>query len=223
MGRVRKSTRGVLPLNKMLHYEAALVNVLLLWLLTVPHEFAHAWVATRLGDDTPRLEGRVTLNPLAHVDWIGTVLLPAITSLISGGFLGWGKAVNTNPYKLRGGRYGLALVALAGPVSNIFFAVVLAIAAVLVAGTFPAGANIAARGVALSLYLALFNLLPVPPLDGSKLLLALPIPAVVYNEIARAGFLILIVVMTATPLGRWMSLASYLGAERIFSMIPFRF
>jgi Zn-dependent protease len=207
----------------MLHYEAALVNVLLLWLLTVPHEFAHAWVATRLGDDTPLLEGRVTLNPLAHVDWIGTVLLPAITSLISGGFLGWGKAVNTNPYKLRGGRYGLALVALAGPASNIVFAAVLAIAAVLVAGAFPAAANIAARGVALSLYLALFNLLPVPPLDGSKLLLALPIPAVVYNEIARAGFLILMVVMMATPLGRWMSLASYLGAERIFSMIPFRF
>jgi Zn-dependent protease len=215
--------RGVLPWNKMLHYEAALVNVLLLWLLTVPHEFAHAWVATRLGDDTPRLEGRVTLNPLAHVDWIGTVLLPAITSLISGGFLGWGKAVNTNPYKLRGGRYGLALVALAGPVSNIFFAAVLAMAAVLVAGAYPAVANIAARGVALSLYLALFNLLPVPPLDGSKLLLALPIPAVVYNEIARAGFLILMVVMMATPLGRWMSLASYVGAERIFSMIPFRF
>jgi Zn-dependent protease len=207
----------------MLHYEAAIVNVLLLWLLTVPHEFAHAWVATRLGDDTPRLEGRVTLNPLAHVDWIGTVLLPAITSLISGGFLGWGKAVNTNPYKLRGGRYGLALVALAGPMSNIVFAAVLAIAAVLVAGAFPAGANYAARGVALSLYLALFNLLPVPPLDGSKLLLALPIPAVVYNEIARAGFLILMVVMMATPLGRWMSLASYAGAERIFSMIPFRF
>jgi Zn-dependent protease len=207
----------------MLHFEAALVNVLLLWLLTVPHEFAHAWVATRLGDDTPRLEGRLTLNPLAHVDWIGTVLLPAVTSLIAGGFLGWGKPVNTNPYKLRGGRNGLALVALAGPASNIVFAVVLAVAAVLVAGASPATANFAARGVAFSLYLALFNLLPVPPLDGSKLLLALPLPAVVYNELARAGFLVLIVVMTATPLARWMSIASYTGAERIFSMIPFRF
>src|ERR1041384_2737556 len=103
----------------------ALLNVLLLWILTAPHEFAHAWVATRLGDDTPRLDGRVTLNPLAHVDWIGTVLLPAVTSLIGAGFLGWGKPVSTNPSKLRGGLNGMALVALAGPASNVGFAVVL--------------------------------------------------------------------------------------------------
>src|SRR6266536_3502375 len=69
----------------------ALLNVLLLWVLTAPHEFAHAWVATKLGDDTPRREGRLTLHPLAHVDWIGTALLPFITSLLGAGFLGWGK------------------------------------------------------------------------------------------------------------------------------------
>src|SRR5204862_2144298 len=94
----------------IMNYEAALIKVSLLWLLTTPHEFAHAWVATRLGDDTPLREGRVTLNPLAHVDWIGTVLLPAVTSLIGAGFLGWGKPVNTNPSKLRFGLNGLALV-----------------------------------------------------------------------------------------------------------------
>lgn len=65
---------------------AALINVILLWVLTAPHEFAHAWVATKLGDDTPRIEGRVTLHPLAHVDWIGTALLPFITSLLGAGF-----------------------------------------------------------------------------------------------------------------------------------------
>jgi hypothetical protein len=114
-----------------MNFEAAIVNVSLLWLLTAPHEFAHAWVATRLGDDTPTREGRVTLNPLAHVDWIGTALLPAITSLLGGGFLGWGKPVNTNPSRLRWGLNGLALVALAGPASNVIFAVILALAAVL--------------------------------------------------------------------------------------------
>ena len=213
----------MLPLNGMLHLDAALINVSLLWLLTVPHEFAHAWVATRLGDDTPRLDGRVTLNPLAHVDWLGTVLIPALTSLLGGGFLGWGRAVNTNPYKLRGGLNGLALVALAGPASNIVFSVVLALIAVFLARPFPAAADFAARGVTLSLYLALFNLLPVPPLDGSKLLLALRVPAFIYNELARAGLLVLLVAMTATPLGRWMSQISYLGTESIFSLIPFRF
>jgi Zn-dependent protease len=203
----------------MLNFEIAFTNVALLWLLTVPHEFAHAWTATRLGDDTPQRDGRVTLNPLAHVDWLGTVLLPAITSLFGGGFLGWGRAVNTNPYKLRGGLNGLALVALAGPASNVVFSVVLALAAVLLATSLPAAAAFAARGVTLSLYLALFNLLPVPPLDGSKLLLALRTPAFLYNELARAGLLVLLVAMTATPLGRWMSQASYLGADLIFSLI----
>ena len=207
----------------MLNLEAALTNVTLLWLLTVPHEFAHAWVATRLGDDTPRLDGRVTLNPLAHVDWLGTVLLPAATSLFGGGFLGWGRAVNTNPYKLRGGLNGLALVALAGPASNVVFSVVLALAAVLLARPFPMAADFAARGVTLSLYLALFNLLPVPPLDGSKLLLALRVPRFIYNELSRAGLLVLILAMTATPLGRWIYVLSYQGTEGIFSVIPFRF
>ena len=206
--------------NAVLNLEAALVNVSLLWLLTVPHEFAHAWAAIRLGDDTPRLDGRVTLNPLAHVDWLGTVLLPAVTSLLGGGILGWGKAVNTDPRKLRGGLNGLAVVALAGPASNIVFSVVLAISAVLLAGSLPAVADFAARGVYLSLYLALFNMLPVPPLDGSKLLLALRIPPFIYRELARAGLLVLLVAMTATPLGRWMSIASRLGAETIFSLIP---
>src|ERR1043166_8963907 len=105
---------------------SALLNVILLWVLTAPHEFAHAWVATRLGDDTTRLEGRVTLNPLAHVDWLGTPILPLITSLLGYGFLGWGKPVRTNTPKLRGGLNGLALVALAGPASNVVMAVILA-------------------------------------------------------------------------------------------------
>src|SRR5512142_2312461 len=108
-----------------LNIAGALVNVLLLWILTAPHEFAHAWVATRLGDDTPRNEGRVTLNPLVHVDWIGTALLPFVMSLLGGGFLGWGRPVRTEPSKLKGGLNGLALVSLAGPASNVVMAVIL--------------------------------------------------------------------------------------------------
>jgi len=181
--------------------EAALINVVLLWMLTTPHEFAHAWVATKLGDDTPRREGRVTLNPLAHVDWIGTVLLPAVTSLVGAGFLGWGRPVNTNPSKLRGGLNGMALVALAGPGSNVIFAVALAAIAALAAGASANVANFAARGARLSIYLALFNMIPVPPLDGSKLLLAARIPVEVYAMVARYGFLLLILLIAYTDVG----------------------
>src|SRR3954466_14738255 len=109
----------------------ALLNVLLLWILTAPHEFSHAWVALRLGDDTPLREGRVTLNPLAHVDWIGTALLPFVMSLLGGGFLGWGKPVRTEPSKLKGGLNGLAIVSLAGPFSNVIMAAIMGGVAIL--------------------------------------------------------------------------------------------
>lgn len=192
----------------------ALLNVTIFWILTTPHEYAHAWVADRLGDDTPRLEGRVTLNPLAHVDWLGTVFIPLMASLLGGVFFGWGKAVNTNPAKLRGGVNGLAAVALAGPASNVVFAVLLAALALV----FPAGTEILFRAAFISLFLALFNMIPVPPLDGSKLLIAARIPPAVYLELSRFGFILLLVLMYSTGLGRWMAEASYSGALRLFLM-----
>lgn len=192
---------------------------MLLWILTAPHEFAHAWVATRLGDDTPQLEGRVTLYPLAHVDWLGTAILPFVTSLLGGGFLGWGRPVRTDPSKLRWGLNGMAIVALAGPFSNVIFAVVLAAAAVLTARAIPSFSQFAVRGVNLSLYLAIFNLLPVPPLDGSKLLLAARIPMVVYRELMQFGFVLLIVAISFSDLGRWLSEWSYMGTRAIFSVL----
>ncbi len=198
-----------------LQFIPACFNVLLLWILTTPHEFAHAWVATRLGDDTPSRDGRVTLNPMAHVDWIGTVALPFVTSLLGGGFLGWGRPVRTDPSKLRGGLNGFALVALAGPFSNVIMAILLGAIAVATRAHFPAFAQVAAQGVRLSLYLALFNMLPIPPLDGSRLLLAARIPIKIYMEIARAGFMLLIALISFTSLGRWLSEWSFYGARAI--------
>jgi Zn-dependent protease len=201
------------------NFYAAVVNVLLLWIITVPHEFAHAWVATRLGDDTPRREGRVTLYPLAHVDWLGTAILPLVTSLLGAGFLGWGRPVRTDPAKLKGGLNGLALVSVAGPLSNVVLAVILAVVAVITLHTVPNVAQLAIRGVELSIYLALFNLLPVPPLDGSKLLLAARIPVSIYIELSRFGFMLLIVAMTATSLGHWLNRWSEQGTMAIFSVL----
>jgi Zn-dependent protease len=122
----------------------------------------------------------------------------------------------TNTAKLKGGRNGLALVALAGPGSNVVMAVILAMVARLTLPIAPAFANFAATGVELSLYLAIFNLLPVPPLDGSKLLLAMRVPFVVYQEIARFGFMALIVLVAYYGVGRWMAEWSETGARAIF-------
>jgi Zn-dependent protease len=182
--------------------ENALIQVLMFWMLTVPHEFAHAWVAMKLGDDTPVLQGRVTLNPLAHVDWLGTVILPLAMSLFGGGFIGWGKPVNTNPAKLRWGWNGMALVAMAGPASNVIFAVALLALAAHSHNSMQALYVMAAR---LSLFLAIFNMIPIPPLDGSKLLLAAHVPLFIYNELGKFGFLLILIAVTATSLGPWMS------------------
>jgi Zn-dependent protease len=193
--------------------ESALLQVLMFWMLTTPHEFAHAWVAMKLGDDTPVLEGRVTLNPLAHVDWLGTVFLPLLMSLTGAGFIGWGRPVNTNPSKLRWGLNGMALVALAGPVSNVIFAVLLLAVAAHAGSEL---GNLCGAAARLSLFLAIFNMIPVPPLDGSKLLLAVRVPFFVYNELARFGFLLILIAMSTTSLGIWMSNWSWSTTRAIF-------
>jgi Zn-dependent protease len=195
--------------------ENALVQVLIFWMLTVPHEFAHAWVAMKLGDDTPVLQGRVTLNPLAHVDWIGTVLLPLATAFFGGFFVGWGRPVNTNPAKLRWGWNGMALVAMAGPASNVVFAIVL----LGLAAHVLALRDLCVMAARLSLFLAIFNMIPVPPLDGSKLLLAARVPFFIYNELARFGFLLILIAMSSTSLGSWMSNWSVDTTLRIYHML----
>ncbi len=201
------------------NFELALINVAILWMLTTPHEFAHAWVATRLGDDTPRLEGRLTLSPLAHIDWIGTTLLPFISSLLTGGFIGWGRPVNTNINKLKYGLNGLLLVALAGPVMNLLFALVLAIIAALTAHSLGVVSEFATMAARLSVYLAVFNLLPVPPLDGSKMLIALRVPRFLYMELARFGFVLLILLFSLTGFGVWIANFSDSITFRIFRLV----
>lgn len=201
-----------------LNLEAALVNVCLLIILTVPHEFAHAWTAVRLGDDTPEREGRLTLYPPAHIDLLGTIILPAITSLLGGGFIGWGRPVNTNPGRLRYGLNGLAVVALAGPFSNILLAVIFAALAIFTGRIYADLSEFAARGARLSIYLALFNLIPVPPLDGSKLLIAARVPLVIYHELARFGFMFLILAFSFTDVGGYLAHYTMRLTDLIFSL-----
>lgn len=150
-------------------------QIAVLIMSVVIHEVSHGYAALMLGDQTAKYQGRLTLNPLKHLDPFGSVLLPLILVLTNAGFVfGWAKPVPYNPYNLKPGRWSEAKVALAGPASNIVIALIFgAILRFGVASLTPAFAQIAAVIVLINILLAIFNLMPVPPLDGSKVLFAL--------------------------------------------------
>jgi len=177
------------------------------------HEFSHAVVADRLGDHRPRALGRVSLNPLRHLDPLGAVFF-----LIAG--FGWGKPVPVNAYALRPGRIGLTFVALAGPLANF---VVAALVAVLYRVLLPTGlldAELPNRVVQLIVYfnvaLGLFNLIPIPPLDGYNVVLPLlpPRQAFLVQRYAQYGYIALLLLLVLSygpgsgPLGWLFGLAS---------------
>jgi Zn-dependent protease len=147
-----------------------LFYILILFMSVVIHEVAHGYAARMLGDRTAEYEGRLTLNPLVHIDPIGSVIVPIITSLAGFPF-GWAKPVPFNPYNLRSQRWGELIVAAAGPLSNIAIAVVFGLIIRFGAGELSASFLAPAFQVVLiNLSLAIFNLIPIPPLDGSKIL-----------------------------------------------------
>ncbi|OAT86448.1 site-2 protease family protein [Desulfotomaculum copahuensis] len=131
------------------------------------HELAHGWTAYRMGDHTARDQGRLTLNPAAHVDIIGLILL-----FVAG--FGWAKPVPVNPFNFRGDRRrGMMLVSLAGPATNLLLAVLGAVLLGLGGWKLPYGQEILSALIQINVVLAIFNLIPVPPLDGSKILAGL--------------------------------------------------
>lgn len=136
------------------------------------HEYSHGWAADYLGDPTAKMAGRLTLNPLAHIDWWGTILLPLLLFLGTGGsfIFAYAKPVPYNPYNLKNFRWGPALVGIAGPLSNLVIALIFG----LLIRLFPLSplTEFFAIIVYANILLMVFNLVPIPPLDGSKILLA---------------------------------------------------
>lgn len=169
------------------------------------HEVSHGLVALWLGDPTAKYMGRLTLNPISHVDPIGSILVPLITFFAGGFIFGWAKPVPYNPYNLRDQKYGPALVGAAGPISNIIVALVFGffLRVLLVTGNISVsdGGTLGAvftYAIMINILLAFFNLIPFPPLDGSKLLFAvLPIREETKMRLEQMGMIFLFILIFA--------------------------
>ena len=162
----------------------------------IAHEYAHGYCALRCGDDTAYVMGRLNFNPLKHADLMGTIIVPFVLYMLKAPMFGWAKPVPVNYYRLRGGRKDMALVAFAGPFTNLalmFIAAVLLKVLLFLGVVSPVLVKLLFYTVMINLVLAVFNLIPIPPLDGSKIVsFFMPAPmAAKYLRLERYGFFIL--------------------------------
>ena len=152
---------------------SSFVYIIILIGSVILHEVAHGWTAEKLGDPTARLQGRITLNPMVHIDWLGSVILPALLIFSGAPFVfGWAKPVPFNPYNMRNPKWGGAIVAAMGPITNFAIAAVAAIVLNLIGEPQAVLAFILQGTIITNIALAIFNLVPVPPLDGHHILFA---------------------------------------------------
>lgn len=164
------------------------------------HEWGHAFVADKLGDDTPRSQGRVTMFPMAHIDWIGTILMPLLGAMgFFGSFamIGWAKPVYTNPSNFRRGQFDQALVTIAGPGVNFALALIATLGLALAVRLHSAAAmDFFQLAVGVNVGLMVFNLLPIPPLDGSKFLMYwFGMSEEMYSRLATFGSFVLLLLI----------------------------
>lgn len=175
----------------------------LLFAITV-HEVAHGWVASKLGDKTAKMLGRITLNPVRHIDFIGTIVVPLVLFLFSGFIFGWAKPVPVTWSNLRHPRRDMALVAFAGPAANFLMMLIWALIgkiglalANLDMTWFAAFYYMGQAGILVNALLMVLNLLPIPPLDGSRVVASFLPPAIAarYESLEIVGFIVLIVLL----------------------------
>ncbi len=206
------------------------IHYMILLLAITVHEVSHGYMAFRLGDDTASLSGRLTLNPIAHVDPIGTILVPLSLFMMTRNFasgpivFGWAKPVPVNPLRFRRDitmRNGMSLVAASGPLANIVLALLFA-GVVHGCGTLSGSlaeglCMISIHAVMVNLFLAFFNFIPIPPLDGSKVLLHFLSPNFAHAilRLEPYGFILVIMLFNYTPLGSLIALLTWVVAKVI--------
>jgi Zn-dependent protease len=169
-----------------------ILSLSIFFIAIIIHEISHGWIAYKFGDPTARYSGRLTLNPIAHIDPFGTLILPLMLIIMGSPFVfGWAKPVPVNFYNLKNPKRDMIWVGLAGPVANIIFAIVLSIIKTI---NFPLFIHkVLILGIWINLILAVFNLIPIPPLDGSRILFGL-LPyqySIRYARIEPYGFIII--------------------------------
>jgi Zn-dependent protease len=215
--------------------QLGLIEKLAIWavpalLAITVHEVAHGWVALKLGDRTAMMLGRLTLNPIRHIDPIGTVLIPALLLTIGGFIFGWAKPVPVTWENLKHPKRDMALVALAGPMANLLMAVLWLIGLQIGIALMDANAAfalplvyMAVAGIFINAILMILNLLPLPPLDGSRIVASLlPGPlAWQYSRLEPYGLIILLALFVTQVLGKilWPIIAAFLGLLFYFTSI----
>ena len=211
--------------------ELTLVQRVVVWMLPVifaitGHEVAHGWMAKQYGDKTAEQQGRLTLNPLNHIDPLGTIIIPGLLLITFTGFIfGWAKPVPVDARNFKNPRKAMMVVALAGPIANLLMAVAWALLArvgVMLEFEFISLPLIysGVAGITINLVLALINLLPIPPLDGSRIVTGL-LPdywAWRYNQLERYSFIILIILLATNALGYLLAYPMYYVQQLFFSL-----
>jgi Zn-dependent protease len=213
--------------------ELSLLQRIVVWILPVVfaitvHEAAHGWMAKKMGDNTAYVQGRLTLNPLKHIDLCGTIIIPGLLLVMGTGFIfGYAKPVPVNARNFKRPLHDMAWVALAGPVSNLLMALGWALVGrigVIIGSSFEAISHPfiywSIAGMSINLVLALINLLPIPPLDGSRVLTGmLPIKyAIQYNRLEPYGFMILLALLYFNLLSMLLAYPMYIVQNLFFGI-----